>query len=402
MVECLLDLPNELLQHVLRFLPGRDIVSVARTCRRFHGITQIEAVWQHKCQQDYGIRLAEQRDSDFTYQRLYTRLLYQFGHCLGLWKLGTSSSLFGMVVHIKFDSGQITAYHCRAPFSGDVRDPLNVKTELFRLVMSSGGGRVHCRKHTSAEIKVVSRDKISYRCKECLDLQPKHLNPFRQEEFMAFWREEMETVELVNRHDVMARILSVAHSTAFWSSYPLERVSVATHNPLSPVRLGLYKGTYGPHGIELINLTVASNGHTLLGNKLTGDPNVPAGQTSLFLYLKCPMVLGMREQESADTLKAIIPEIQSSVSAVQPASCQPFILSDDFELDAPTRDGLPIQLPNTCRARYHAEGRIAGHGYHNPSMCKAHFIVFEEDMFGVIWLDLDSFSLFCRVKQDLL
>eukprot|EP00667_Euglena_gracilis_P012522 EG_transcript_12858 len=41
--------------------------------------------------------------------------------------------------------------------------------------------------------------------------------------------------------------------------------------------LGVYEGVFGPHGLELIHVSLAEGGQ-LQGLKVTGDPNVPAGE----------------------------------------------------------------------------------------------------------------------------
>ena len=49
-----------------------------------------------------------------------------------------------------------------------------------------------------------------------------------------------------------------------------------------PIAPGVFKGDYGGHGTELIQLTFSedSSGLMFKGKKITGDPNVPAGQLS--------------------------------------------------------------------------------------------------------------------------
>ena len=41
---------------------------------------------------------------------------------------------------------------------------------------------------------------------------------------------------------------------------------------------GLWRGTYGGHGLEIITLRMQADGCTLRGCKVTGDPNVPHSQ----------------------------------------------------------------------------------------------------------------------------
>ena len=54
----------------------------------------------------------------------------------------------------------------------------------------------------------------------------------------------------------------------FRSSYSLQRIPPAVQSPLSPVTLGLYKGTYGSHGIEIVNVTISDNKYQILGDKI--------------------------------------------------------------------------------------------------------------------------------------
>ena len=48
-----------------------------------------------------------------------------------------------------------------------------------------------------------------------------------------------------------------------------------------PIPKGIFKGTYGSHGNEIISLSY-SNPDKLEGIKLTGDPNVPMDKTSFY------------------------------------------------------------------------------------------------------------------------
>ena len=52
------------------------------------------------------------------------------------------------------------------------------------------------------------------------------------------------------------------------------------HVPIEP---GLFKGDYGVHGTELIELSYSNEGTEgvmFSGMKVTGDPNVPSGRNS--------------------------------------------------------------------------------------------------------------------------
>ena len=54
-----------------------------------------------------------------------------------------------------------------------------------------------------------------------------------------------------------------------------------------------------------------------------------------------------------------------------------------------------------CNFRFIGEGQIAQHNFDNPSMTPAHIVIFDENNFGVLFLELSSMSLFSRVKENL-
>ncbi|CAG5131597.1 unnamed protein product, partial [Candidula unifasciata] len=172
----------------------------------------------------------------------------------------------------------------------------------------------------------------------------------------------------------------------------------------SPVRLGLYTGDYGSHGVEILNFTISqTNPQHLEGLKIVGDPNVPAGNVSVRVFLDKPVVLSESDQQSVlEMLRADEQRSQESFMELLNANInnnnpdllrQPFIIPEDcFDRGQ--------ESPNICLARYLAEGRIAGHLYNDPSLCKCHFVKFSDVVFGVMWLELNSFSMFYNVAEE--
>ena len=59
---------------------------------------------------------------------------------------------------------------------------------------------------------------------------------------------------------------------------------------------------------------------------------------------------------------------------------------------------VPIRW-TTCKGRWLAEAQIASHMFQDPQLIEANFILFSEDEFAVMFLDLNSVSLFHRVKN---
>jgi len=72
-------------------------------------------------------------------------------------------------------------------------------------------------------------------------------------------------------------------------------------------------------------------------------------------------------------------------------------------LPLPFRTRMDEHTPKykQCNYRFIGEGQIAHHNFENPSMISAHIVIFDENNFGVLFLELRSMSLFSRVKENL-
>ena len=51
--------------------------------------------------------------------------------------------------------------------------------------------------------------------------------------------------------------------------------------------------------------------------------------------------------------------------------------------------------------RYHSQGTVSPMGYLRPEKIVTHFIIFDENTFGVLWIGLCSFGLYSRVHESL-
>ncbi|PVD21274.1 hypothetical protein C0Q70_19445 [Pomacea canaliculata] len=291
-------LPNELLIYILKFLDSTDVIKVAQTCKRLLQICQAEILWQHLCQ----------------------RVLYHYGKFQGFWKL--PGNAYGMLVHIKVENGQIVGHVIQPPLSWNVVDPVRLKP-LFIITVRDNECVVLCRQGCSAQIKMES-EKATFKCETCLgDNKFPHIS---EQILLAWLEEELESLrgnfdQRMLRHflqgnvSFLHRIYNLAEQTRYWSSLQLTKVPEPRGFSISPVTPGIFKGTYGSHGLEFVQITLSEDGYTLLGNKLTGDPNVPAGETSLYIDLRQPIRLTTDEQRNIDSLKeCYCPYSSSSIS----------------------------------------------------------------------------------------
>ncbi|XP_052215644.1 F-box only protein 31-like isoform X2 [Dreissena polymorpha] len=165
-------------------------------------------------------------------------------------------------------------------------------------------------------------------------------------------------------------------------------------DPLCPLREGLFKGMYSAHGTEIMLVTINWEKKDVSVLKISGDSNVPAGEVSVEADLSRPMLLTREQQITIEQVAAIdrdapLPVIGDALTSFR----QPFVI--------PTHESADMEAPDMCLCRYHALGTVSPTGYVDPQRIPVHFVVFDADTFGVIWIDLYHFSFYRRVHEEL-
>ncbi|XP_076470183.1 F-box only protein 31-like isoform X2 [Babylonia areolata] len=381
----LVRLPAELLDYVMTFLEARDVSALSMTCTWFYEMTRSDSIWQRMCKTEFNLTSLEGWGDNTTFRDVYTKVLYPYGKCLGLWRNWDIPC--GFFMHVQMEPGRIAARFCRFPLSDysvwifrqgliehppddtvvaqGIDDPLQWFSPLFTITLREG---LRCRKRCPpASVRLTVMDT---------------------------WVAESRP-ELVGKtyYELLGRESATVRQTMLWSDYSVVRIPPTVQSPVSPVTLGLYKGTYGAHGIEIINLSLADNGYELLGDKILGDINVPAGKISLYIDLRKPLVLN-RQQQSSDAVEGLQTETLEAPFVFAPHTSMPFSLPHDVI----SRD--VGQLPASCKARYEGKGRIAAVGYRDPTFTCGHMVVFSDTYFGFYWIDLKSFSVFRLVEEN--
>jgi len=156
---------------------------------------------------------------------------------------------------------------------------------------------------------------------------------------------------------------------------------------------GLFKGDYGPHGVELIHVQIPSVGFRYLrGVKITGDPNVPFGK--------------MTFEVEDDRCLNIPTESQRSCQSILQFHQNPQYIDYQAGLRLPFQtpeychgtESLPDNLTH-CVGRWKCRCQIAGVGFINEEMIPGNFIIFNENLFAVLFLELNSLSLYSKVTE---
>nr|XP_033798112.1 F-box only protein 31 isoform X2 [Geotrypetes seraphini] len=429
----LLLLPPELLVEIFASLPGSELPNLAQVCKKFRQILGTDTIWRRRCQEEYGVseNLRKLEITGVSCRDVYVKLLHRYRHILGLWQpdIGPYGGLLNVVVDGLF----IIGWMYLPPHDPHVDDPMRLKP-LFRIhLMERKSATVECmyghKGPHNGHIQIVKKDEFSTKCNQT---DYHRMSGGRQEEFRTWLREEWgRTLEdIFHEHMQELILMKFIYTSQYDNCLTYRRIY---HPPCCSedlLQAGLFKGTYGSHGLEIIMLSF--HGSSAKGTKLTGDPNVPAGQQTLDVDLTRRVQLpDLEHLRNFEELSRIILEIQEQVhreqqqdepgevDGVQQGVRNPQKLeaaSEEEEGESAEGEsggsaaGQPFELPmgvmarnedypRTCKMCFYGTGLIAGHGFTSPERTPGVFILFDEDRFGFIWLELKSFSLYSRIRD---
>ncbi|KAJ6657188.1 hypothetical protein lerEdw1_002777, partial [Lerista edwardsae] len=492
----LLELPPELLVQIFGSLPGTDLPSLALVCSAFRRLLRTDTIWRRRCREEYGV-CENLRKLEITgvscrdvyakrinprvksgryvkilpdyehmeYRDIYTSLLHRYRHILGLWQpdIGPYGGLLNVVV----DGWFIIGWMYLPPHDPHVDDPMRFKP-LFRVhLMERKSATVECmyghKGPHDGHIQIVKKDEFSTKCNQTDHhrmsggRQEEHKGgqlPFAGvflsscqapiahhrlaslwalQEFRTWLQEEWgRTLEdIFHEHMQELILMKFIYTSQYDNCLTYRRIYLPPRSADDLIEPGLFKGTYGSHGLEIVMLSF--HGRKARGTKITGDPNIPAGQQTVEIDLAHPIQLpdienlsnfrelsrivlevqervrqeeqrqegslpgeqaeaepGPSGQEGAEASAAEEGAAAAAAQSPPPASC-PFVLP--AEIASRKED-----YPRTCRACFYGTGLVAAHGFTSPGWTPGVFVLFDDDRFGFIWLELQSFSLYSRIK----
>ncbi|XP_074864450.1 F-box only protein 31 isoform X1 [Carettochelys insculpta] len=457
----LLELPPELLVQIFGSLPGTELPSLALVCSTFRRILRTDTIWRRRCREEYGV-CENLRKLEITgvscrdvyakrinprvksgrfmkilpdyehmeYRDVYTCLLHRYRHILGLWQpdIGPYGGLLNVVVDGLF----IIGWMYLPPHDPHVDDPMRFKP-LFRIhLMERKSATVECmyghKGPHNGHIQIVKRDEFSTKCNQT---DHHRMSGGRQEEFRTWLREEWgRTLEdIFHEHMQELILMKFIYTSQYDNCLTYRRIYLPPSSPDDLLKPGLFKGTYGSHGLEIVMLSF--HGKKAKGTKITGDPNIPAGQQTVEIDLAHPIQLpDIENLRDFNELSRLVLEVQEQVRREQQEESarqdeedshlqqeeQPAQREDAgaegtgavaTQASAPTSQPFVLpsgvisrneDYPRTCRMCFYGTGLIAGHGFTSPERTPGIFILFDDDRFGFIWLELKSFSLYSRIK----
>ncbi|XP_070574546.1 F-box only protein 31-like isoform X2 [Ptychodera flava] len=365
----ILMLPPELLAFLLSFLRGIDLSRVSLVCKRFKEAVDADWIWQQRCKREYGVESLNGWKSQ-SYRTFYTKILYHYGFIFGVWQ--ADIEYYGGLVHVSVEDGLIVANQLVPACESNVQKPLQ-KKKLFSITLDD-------------------EDRVEIMCLKGHE-GPHECIIQSTGEFESWLEEELDNVN-DDLHEHIRDILQ----TKFEITRPYETKCLYKKMvlPLTiqdvPIQPGLFKGTYAANGVEIVN--VSYHGDKMRVTKVTGDPHIPACEITIEADLNSQMVLTKHQQETRAQLEDL--DVDDVIGGDENPELQPFIIPAGVS-DRGLYYFEESKNIEQCRARYAGTGQLAAHGFQNSSSSPGHLIIFDEELFGFLWLELRTLSVFSRV-----
>ncbi|KAH8099624.1 hypothetical protein BXZ70DRAFT_894664, partial [Cristinia sonorae] len=338
-------LPFELLLQIFTYLPGHDIISLLSTCHSYYIFSRDETIWLELCTR-YGVRdLAaagfHNHTSHFT---VYTELLHTYGPLLGLWASDRAFNGGIMEFRVVRESrevgwegivGEVWSYSTPSEvISADYTENVRIQilppdyhhtrtTELegapprvnsdggadsdsepvgdnslirsYWVARDSGNHQPTLIPSPSVPLRVDSP--LAQTIRYCAYL-PMPSPGFPIDERDSSANPPFPMVWCLDGWLSSSRRFSPREGRYYpiRSPKPLHRrrsvsstsTSISETDDWTPASSqGLWLGSYGAHGIEM--LSVIHNKNSLQAWKITGDVNVPRGAMSWQGFMDCPI-----------------------------------------------------------------------------------------------------------------
>uniref|UniRef100_A0A8B9CXI8 F-box protein 31 n=1 Tax=Anser brachyrhynchus TaxID=132585 RepID=A0A8B9CXI8_9AVES len=201
------------------------------------------------------------------------------------------------------------------PHDPHVDDPMRFKP-LFRIhLMERKCATVECmyghKGPHNGHIQIVKKDEFSTKCNQT---DHHRMSGGRQEEFRTWLREEWgRTLEdIFHEHMQELILMKFIYTSQYDNCLTYRRIYLPPSSPDDLIKPGLFKGTYGSHGLEIVMLSF--HGRKAKGTKITGDPNIPAGQQTVEIDLAHPLRLpDIENLRDFSELSRIVLEVQEQV-----------------------------------------------------------------------------------------
>jgi len=326
-------LPDEIWVHIFSFLDIPSLFPCMQLSHQLHLATHTPSLWKQRCKERFQVEDELQEWEGFEdYKQVYKVMLH-FGHLRGLWRM---VSVRGGLLHISGKGSSLSGCALTLGLRGDEEYVPAVHIKLLPSI--------------ACEVHVSSVNPFYHQALRHFILLRQQLSP----EMMGDIGWKPGNISNEQKDTLIVSPWTKAFIPALY--HPPHPRTTPVKNELSHL-CGLWKGIYGGHGWEVLSVIIEQD--RLIGMKMIGDPNVPAGVPSWWIDYS--------PDEEITLPKATKNEVN---------------------------EHLNIHATPAKRALvFEGQGRIAEEGYINPEWVRGRLSVWNKDSISFTWRDGGSFGI---------
>ena len=148
--------------------------------------------------------------------------------------------------------------------------------------------------------------------------------------------------------------------------------------------------------MELVNVFYDDVNKSIVGRKVTGDPNVPCQEVTFQASLTDPVVLPEDSRECL-AIESYLNNEHNSVDFANVSATNQRHTTFVRPVDCSTDVNLDEDIFRTKIWQFKCSCQVAYHNFSQPRMICGMFIVFAKDVFGVLFLEeMRTLSIFYK------
>ena len=418
-------LPEELIEKILIFLSGFDILSLSECNKQFYHLCSSNRIWKLRAEKDFKIELnienlqSTQCRTLYPLKQFYLKILQPLGPFLLKSWLLCDNQPYGGLVKIQYHDLNLCVVLFHPPpypnthyplqpeiiFSIGINDGIHDMRWKFNLgwfslehASASDKGptvKLRIRKQKYGEVLKAGTVWTGHRKTSQRRLNDIHGGNLIEINSEVATKKVLKKESLVEFQQRIGLPIGSRCTSDRLEAYrrlatnPIKQmISIDTdcyNSTFCPIKPGLYNGTYSDQGIQIVNVLYEEGGKRLTGRKITGDENVHSSATTFKAFVnKQIFVSNEMEHHSISSTAYHKCFIEHKVNFVLPMG-----YNADVELN---RDIFRYEI-----GRYPAQAQV----HMDPSFIEARLVVFAENIFGVIWFGLKSMSIFEKhIEED--
>ena len=433
----LLKLPLEIVEQIILQLPYVDILKVGTCCNVLRDITNSQCFWEKCANRDFKVnltcakkhdcsKLEESVERSYSSRLFYRKVLRKYGIGLQRTWQRTNYDYYGGLVKLLYHNYMLHIVELDPPKYPSTHKPLQPRIigQIFVCPYSSDVIVNYLEYKSTAEDDLKSRPIYSLEMDELNRTDETRFtmklvsNPNPLPEVMELssrWYDtdgdQSKEIELSKRlgiHRDMAQLrfkhqmLYILEGCQQFRSINMKPLHDTKNCPIQP---GVFKATYGSHGIEIIQLIYHKHLNEIVGLKITGDPNVPFDEVSFKTFTNKPITQEMMRNEDEidyfENLRKAYNLVNDTDSKSDSSEEDPIPLPFELPKSFYLNEDLQLDDLKQYKYRFASKIQIAMASFHEPRYVDAHMVIFSEDAIAVINIDLKSLKICHRVKENI-